>query len=159
MEKSKRKRLYVMIGISGSGKSTYANTIENAVVISRDKIRFDFLQDGEDYFSHEKETFREYIKELRDALKDPSIQNIVADATHMTRSSRNKLFRHLKDLLEEVEVIGIVMNTSLDMCIARNDKRTGRQYVPVSTIVDMFKHFEMPQLNEPFNEIKIIKMR
>lgn len=146
-----------MIGISGSGKSTYTNTIENAVVISRDKIRFDFLQDGEDYFSHEKETFREYIKELRDALKDPSIQNVVADATHMTRGSRNKLFRHLKDLLEEIEVIGIVMTTSLETCIARNDKRTGRQYVPVSTIVDMFKHFEMPQLDEQFDKIKIIK--
>ena len=47
-----------MVGCPGSGKSTWAKKhLPDTYYVSRDEVRFSLLQDGEDYFSHEKEVF------------------------------------------------------------------------------------------------------
>ena len=58
-----------MMGIPGSGKSTFVrkrrDIFDNPIVISRDKIRFSLLEEGDEYFS--KEEILKFIKndELR----------------------------------------------------------------------------------------------
>ena len=47
------KKLYLMIGIPGSGKSTWARNRKDGIIVSRDAIRCSFLKDGENYFSKE----------------------------------------------------------------------------------------------------------
>ena len=58
--------LYILCGPSGSGKSTWANSDERQDIayVSRDNIRLSLLKDGEDYFSHEKEVFKQFVKEI-----------------------------------------------------------------------------------------------
>ena len=57
----KQHILYLMCGCPGSGKSTWAakNVGPGDVIISRDQIRFDMLNDGEAYFCKENAVFNE----------------------------------------------------------------------------------------------------
>ena len=64
------KRIYLLCGIPGSGKSTWAKSqLDNkSIWISRDQIRFSMVSESGEYFSKEKEVFRESIKEINLAI-------------------------------------------------------------------------------------------
>lgn len=118
--------------------------------ISRDVIRFSFLKEGEDYFSHETETFNQFIKSIKRAIDYNEYDNIFIDATHLNKKSRNKLLYSLgSDYIVKLEEINcIFLDTPLEVALERNAQRTGRQYVPEATIIDMFKGMSLPDETE-----------
>ena len=64
-----KKKLFVMCGNPGSGKSTWIqnnlHTFEGYTsVVSRDEIRFLLVPEGEDYFSKETEVFQQFVDEI-----------------------------------------------------------------------------------------------
>ena len=56
-----KKHLYLMMGVAGSGKSTYAKNIlkDGDIYISRDEIRYSLLTEEDDYFAKENEVIKE----------------------------------------------------------------------------------------------------
>jgi len=152
MEKNK---LYIMIGIPGSGKSTYAKYAimnDNTIHISRDGIRFALLSDTDNYFAKEKQVYKEFIKQINENLKEG--YNVIADATHLNRKSRNALFHNLHIDRTKVTVIGVYMNTPLETCLERNETRKGgRTFVPPHEVHNMYLRMEPPTYNEPFDYI------
>ena len=62
------KQLFLMCGVAGAGKSTYLSNIKNAVVISRDEIRFSLIGDFDDYFAKEDEVFATFIQKIQNAI-------------------------------------------------------------------------------------------
>ena len=152
-------KLYVMIGASGSGKSTFVLNELKTNHVSRDIIRFRIVDENEAYFSKEKEAFREFIKVIQMFLDND--MDVVADATHLHPRSRAKLFNALNINKTKTKVIAVVMRTPLDECIRRNELRKGtRGYVPVDAVRRMFESFEEPtfeEYNNIFDEIRYIK--
>lgn len=156
MEKSKQKQLIIMCGAPGSGKSTW---IEKhfmlfpgyTKVVSRDQIRFSIIKDDEDYFLHEKEVYNKFIEEIKDGLEN--CDTTIADATHLNGYSRTKLFRNLGTSLKNIKIIAVVIRPSLDTCITQNEMREGRSVVPRSQLRRMYYSFDMPSLDEGFDEI------
>lgn len=144
----KSKNLYVLVGCPGSGKSFYGRTILsidlNCPIISRDEVRFSIIGEGEDYFSHETKVFNTFVKRIKKELEENG--KCIADATHITIASRNKLLRALN--MNDIKVHLIVMDTPLDVCLKRNSTRTGRACVPESAIRHMYCTMEYPTLNE-----------
>ena len=63
---TKNKTLYVMVGIPGSGKSTFINTHcqSDWKIVSRDQVRFSIVREDEEYFSKEKKVFKTFIEEI-----------------------------------------------------------------------------------------------
>lgn len=149
-----------MVGPSGAGKSTWIQNHKSSfegkvAVVSRDAIRFSLVSEDEDYFSKEKEVFREFINQIRKSLKNNDVT--IVDATHITIGSRTKLFRALNGSLNNIKIIAIVINPSLNKCLEYNENRTGRSFVPRNQIKRMWYQFITPTIEEGFDEIWIYK--
>lgn len=151
------KTIWMLSGAPGSGKSTWVckNCLPNSQIISRDQIRFSMLKDSDDYFKYEDEVWREYIKQISDAIKNPSIANIYLDATHLNEKSRNKALDELEHLVNNININIIYFDVCIAVCCQRNALRAGRAKVPEKTIVNMIQRFQLPTFGEKYkyNEI------
>lgn len=151
--------LILTSGIPGSGKSTWIqNTMlkkPNSIWISRDKIRFALLKDGEDYFSHEDEVISTFVNCVNTALHS-NWKTVFADATFLTEKARNKILDKLD--LSEVEITVVDFNVPLNLCLKRNEKRKGREYVSRSVIRRMFYQKTPVINNEKYNYKQIIEV-
>lgn len=141
------KTLLLMVGPSGAGKSYWANKFcqkhKDAVLISRDAIRFTLLKDGEDYFAHEETVFDTFCANIQKALDQAGAGYVIADATHNNEKSRNLTLSKLK--LENVNVIPVVVHADLRTCLEQNNKRTGRARVPRRQIERFVRTHEAPE--------------
>lgn len=146
--------VYIMCGIPGSGKSSFANKYAGAKskIVSRDRIRFELVKPDEPYFSKEKQVFNQFVEEINCALGCG--YDVYADATHISIASRNKLIRQLG----RCELVCVWLDVPLQMCIERNEQRKGtRSFVPPNVITDMYEKFQKPELYEGFSKIHIIR--
>ena len=139
-----------MCGPAGSGKTTWVQDHASAGVsahISRDRIRFDMLQPGEHYFAREDEVYAEFVKEIAHALTCSWVNEVYADATHLTEQARMKLVhcvdRHLPQEFT-YDLNAVVINPPLEVALQRNAQRTGRACVPETVIRNMYNSFEDP---------------
>ena len=139
--------LYILCGVPGSGKSTWAcKKVEElgaskVAWVSRDKIRFSLLKPNEDYFAHEDEVRSIFIKEVQKAISD-EVEYIIADATHLTPKSRRSLVNQLT--LSNTEIVYVCFMIPLEEAQKRNAKRSGRTLVPETIICKMYSSFSLP---------------
>jgi protein phosphatase len=155
MGEVKMSKLIMMVGVPGSGKSTWVqnNKSETDVLVSRDAIRFAMLKEDEDYFAHESEVFNEFIWRIADALAED--KTVIADATHLNKKSRALVLDKVRKLADEIEAV--VIDVDLVTALERNDNRTGRAFVPRGVIRRMYFQMEAPTKEEGFTKIRIIK--
>ena len=151
----KNKRLFLVCGCPGSGKSTWVRQRINTYGgyhISRDEIRFAILDErGGDYFDYENEVIRTFINRINELLdNDEQCVDIYIDATHLTRSSRNQIMRQLH--LDNAYKIAVWFDVPLELCKYRNRQRTGRAVVPDKTIEDMYTRMRKPSIHD-FDEV------
>ena len=91
--------LWVMVGLSGSGKSSVAKEIaknnSNTVIVSSDSIREELTGDYED-MEHNEEVFKIFHKRIRESLENNT--NVIADATNITMRSRRAIIENVKSI-------------------------------------------------------------
>jgi predicted kinase len=143
--------LYLLCGIPASGKSSYAAQVDG-VWVSRDKIRFSLIQQDEEYFSHEKEVFNEFVRQIDKGLSSDGV--VYADATHLNEKSRNKLLNRLN--LNGVDIVVINFKTPLETCLERNSKRVGKERVPEDVMYKMARSFKPATFYEKYRYKDII---
>lgn len=152
------KRLYVMCGPAACGKSTWCQkqiAQNGGVWISRDLIRFSFLKEGDNIFSHEKEALTKFYQLIEEALDSEQMSdNIYVDATFLTPKVRRKVL-HLARKRENVEAIAVDCGSLLpiELAIARNSSRTGHAFVPEQEIRNMYERYVTPSKEEGFDKI------
>lgn len=151
--------LYILCGPPGCGKSTWAlNFLEenknDCVIVSRDAIRFNLLDDKDNYFSKEKEVLKIFYDKIQNAL-DSGIKYVIADATHNTRKSRMNLLNNL--YLYYTDIIPVNFNTSLDQCLKNNTSRSGRALVPEEYIKKAYSIHSNP-IDDNYNYFKILEV-
>ena len=148
--------LYVLIGIQGAGKSTWAKANAGrlqAAIVASDDIRNELEAMGIDATDQGDRVFS--IFEARVARLLDERRNVIADATHARRAWRANLLAIARQ--RGVPVVAVWIKVPLATSRARNARKPGGtqwgdRIVPEEVLVDMWRRFEPPELEE-FDEI------
>lgn len=142
--------LIVMIGIVGSGKSSYAQRyLSDKVILSSDKIREEIFGSA----SIQKDNNLIFSTLYRRMVENLIAGNdVVIDATNISLKFRREIFKNLLGV--NCYKKAIVMGTPIEVCKERNKAR--ERVVPEYVIEKQYKSFQFPFLFEGFDEISII---
>jgi predicted kinase len=142
-------KLIVMVGISGSGKSTFANGLKtsmNAEVVSTDDIRLELTGNAEDQTQNGR-VFGVAKKRVNDLLAQG--KNAVIDATSLSPKDRKEWVQIGKS--NDAEITAYVVNTNSVTAKKRNAGRVRK--VPEWVIDKQIAKFSVPNSSEGFDKI------
>lgn len=143
-------KFIILTGLPGSGKSTYCKSHPDYVHISSDALRKEM---GFEAGEGTAVVFNEMMVRTKEALDKG--QTVIWDATNLTRKRRMGTLSQLNKY--NVPKHCICFTEPIDVCIRRNNGRTGFDKVPESVIYNMAKSFEVPNEYEGFNEVRFIQ--
>lgn len=131
--------LAIMIGIQGSGKSTFYHNF-----LSKDfvRINLDTL----------KTRHREKLL-IEECIADG--KSFAIDNTNPTKEDRQRYIPLAK--AAGYKIIGYFMESKLKKCIERNDMRQGKEKIPTLAIVSTSNKLQMPSYDEGFDELYFVK--
>ena len=132
------KTLYIAIGVSGSGKSTFAERLAkhlNIPRISSDEIRGELCNGDQTDQSKNGLVFKIFHERLEKVLETGSV---VADATNVKQHDRNVLRKFA--IKHGAHIIAIVMNLTKEECHTNNKNRD--RVVPDFVIEKQWANFE-----------------
>lgn len=145
-------KIFVMIGLPGSGKSSYAGKLADshgAVVLSSDKLRKELYGSYEDQ-THNNEVFLELYKRAREFLKMGI--NVIIDSTNISYKRRMEFLKSFNKI--PCEKIAILMATPYEVCLERNAQRERK--VPEYVIKRMYMNWNTPYWYEGWDDIQIV---
>lgn len=150
------------VGLVGSGKSTYStSTFPEHAYLSSDGI-IEFVADklGKTYnavFDDIIGPAQKYV-DAQLELASLALENIVLDQTNLTKKSRNRKLKLLKNG-DKYKKIAIYFDTPENIINLRLQKRNkSGKIISKSLLKRMTASFEMPTLDEGFDEIKVISV-
>lgn len=133
------KTMIIMIGIQGSGKSTFYHKYLASNYI---RVNLDTLKTR-----HQENLL------ISECLKDG--KSFAVDNTNPTKTDRQRyipLAQHAG-----YRIIGYFMESKLQACIERNNQRTGKEKIPAAAIAATSNKLQIPTYDEGFDELYFVK--
>ena len=144
--------LWVMVGLSGSGKSTIAKKIANdnpnTVIVSSDNIREEITGDYEDQ-KHNEEVFKVFHDRIRKNLENK--KNVIVDATNLTIKSRRAILSKVNGL--NINKICVIIPKPFEKC--KEDNLHREHPVPEEVLDKQIRRFQISFMEEGWDEICI----
>ncbi len=149
--------IHMLIGIPGSGKSTYCKNVlrkkyPHAVVVASDEVRNQHPE------MNESQIWPEIFSLCAKALLNN--QDLIYDATNITPTVRNKFFLELANRNCTIyDKVAYYFNTKTSLCIKRvriRNKDVNERYLPIAVIGSYGKKIIAPTIEEAFKDIIII---
>lgn len=133
-----KPKLYITIGLSGSGKSSIAKGIvqnnPGTIIVSSDAIREELTGKVEDQSKNE-EVFKIFHNRIRKGLENK--YNVIADATNITMKSRRAILLNVQGL--NVHKIAYFVPKSFDQC--KKDNLHREHPVPEEVLDKQIRNF------------------
>lgn len=137
MKADHEKTVYIMMGIQGSGKSTFCSVfLSDAVRINLDTLH-----------TRNKEALL-----IADCQRKGC--DYVVDNTNPTREDRARYIPVAREA--GYRVIGYFLQSRLQECIQRNNQRSGKERIPSKAIAMTSNKLEMPSRSEGFDELYFV---
>ena len=133
------KTMAIMIGIQGSGKSTFCQERLSSFY----RINLDTL----------KTRYQEQLA-IDECFKCE--KNFVIDNTNPTIAERNKYIIQAKK--EGYKIIGYFLESKIKDCIARNNQRVGKACIPAKAIAATSNKLQLPSYDEGFDELYFVRI-
>ena len=145
-----RTRIVLLVGLPGSGKSTYLERL-GVKALSSDAVR-GLLADDENDQSIHREVFAtlRYLLRRRLALRRPVTY---LDATHLTVRERRPYVKIGQ--LYGCSVEAIFFDVPLEVCLQRNRGR--RRVVPEDVMARMAAKLTPPTIEEGFSVVAVVR--
>lgn len=151
------QKAYIMIGIPGSGKSTWVKQHLNKdfeLAFSSDEYRRKLCGNASDQTKN-KQVFCTLYQDMEDALRNG--KSICFDATNVTLKDRAKFVNLCKEINEEIRIHAVYLSISKADAIVRDRKRVR---VVGEEVIDKFtRRLVEPKLDEGFSVIMQIYNR
>ena len=145
-----RPRIILLVGLPGSGKSTYLERI-GATALSSDAVRGLLADDPTDQSIHGRvfATLR-YLLRQRLAIGRPVTY---LDATHLTLRERRPYIRLAE--LYDCMIEAIFFDVPLEVCLERNLRRD--RMVPEEAVRKMAAKLAPPSVEEGFAKVTVVR--
>ncbi len=148
--------VYFMIGVQGSGKSTWARANARrlrAKILSSDAVRNELEAQGIDATNESDRVFAILEERLGAMLKRG--RNVIVDATHARRRWRERELVVARTY--GAKVIAVWLDVPLPLALERNQhkpggKLWGERVVPEEVLRGVSRKFELPEVGE-FDEV------
>ncbi len=156
-------KCYMMIGVPGSGKSTYIQNVlnqeKNLISISTDEYIEKIAREQNSTYSSVYDTAIKdannwFNEELRKIFKQST--DFVWDQTNINIKSRKFKLKQLFDQKYEVHAITFEVETSIILDRLRNRATQTGKIIPESIIQSMLKSYQPPILDEGFSTITTV---
>ncbi len=134
-----KNTLVILMGIQGSGKSTFYHTY-----LAQDYVRVNL------------DTLKTRHREK--LLVDKCLaegKSFAVDNTNPTKADRQRYIPAAK--LAGYQIVGYFMESKIQDCIGRNERRRGSAKVPVAAIAATSNKLQMPSYDEGFDELYFVK--
>lgn len=132
------KKMVIMIGIQGSGKSTfYHKYLKDEYV----RINLDMLKTR-----HQEQLL------IHKCIEDEN--SFAIDNTNPTRADRQRYIPLAKEA--GYRIIGYFMESKLQPCIERNNQRAGKAKLPAAAIAATSNKLQIPGYDEGFDELYFV---
>lgn len=156
-----------MIGVSGSGKTTWVNSHKEYIVCSTDSIieqlaesmgvsyteAFNYVQNKKkfDYITNK------FFEKIRECILND--KDFVIDRTHLKRNIRISLINELKTFAIEhgkhLELFAVSFELPQNTIFERlknRERKTGK-FIPKEVILEQINSFDIPTADEGFDKI------
>ena len=147
------QNFFMMVGLPGSGKSTFARNVlsasPGAVVHSSDEIRRELLGDKNDQ-TQQALVFSTLHERVFSDLR--AGKNVVYDATNINYKQRKQFVDRVQALrIRDLQITCVFMAVSYERCLQQNHEC--ERSVPDSVITRMYHKFDVPMYLEGWDDI------
>lgn len=143
----RRPRIFILIGLPRSGKTTWRNKNAKGLVISADDIRYKVY--GQRFFGEGEHLMWAIRGILLNTALEQKLDGIVIDETNTTQKRRAPIIKKAKEW--GYEIIAVWIKTSPEECIKRAELENDENIIPV--IKRMAEQLEVPWQGEGFDGI------
>lgn len=146
-----KPELTMVIGLPGSGKSSYAEQKafhDDCVICSSDEIRKEIFGDI-NCQNRNEEVFQVLYDRVKENLR--SGRNVIFDATNVGSRKRMGFLRELRNI--SCTKVAAIIATPYETCLRNNWMRERR--VPNEVLERMYTHWQTPYYFEGWDDIKI----
>ncbi len=147
--------IHVMVGIPGSGKSTFARTLSKEKgykIISSDNIR-----DQHPEFN-QSEVFKELYKEVSDEIKVG--RDVILDATNSTKAVRAKIKEQLSVYDITYDLVAYYFPITYDACYKRIEARNSLgidRYFPLDVLKHYYDNITIVEEDEGYKMVNVLE--